>query len=111
MDMLAHCRAMVAFCRQRSVFEGENEAFWMREAKEWEELLSGYSGLQPEPSEVSSLGPIWPAAVCDERIYLNYPLRYRCPLTPPERDDCQRPCQLLLERGGFPQEEPGYGRR
>jgi hypothetical protein len=35
MDMLAHCRAMAAFCRQRAAFEGEDDAFWIREAEEW----------------------------------------------------------------------------
>jgi hypothetical protein len=29
-DVLAHCRAMAAFCRQRVAFENENDAFWIR---------------------------------------------------------------------------------
>ncbi len=40
MDMFAHCRAMAAFCRQRARFESENNAFWIREADEWDKLIS-----------------------------------------------------------------------
>ena len=39
MDMLAHCRAMAAFCRQRAAFEDENDAFWIREAEAQSLLL------------------------------------------------------------------------
>jgi hypothetical protein len=39
MDMLAHCRAMAAFCRQRARFEDENDAFWIGEAEEWDKLI------------------------------------------------------------------------
>ena len=35
MDMLAHSRAMAAFCRQCAGFEDENDAFWIGEAEEW----------------------------------------------------------------------------
>jgi len=39
MDVLAHCRAMAAFCRQRVAFENENDAFWIREAEAQSLLL------------------------------------------------------------------------
>jgi hypothetical protein len=48
MDMLAHCRAMAAFCRQRAKLENENDAFWIGEAKEWDKLISEYATLQPQ---------------------------------------------------------------
>ena len=48
MDMLAHCRAMAAFCRQRAAFEDENDAFWIREAKEWDKLISESVSPQPQ---------------------------------------------------------------
>jgi len=43
MDMLAHCRAMAAFCRQRATSEDENDSFWIREAEEWENLIYEYA--------------------------------------------------------------------
>jgi hypothetical protein len=48
MDVLAHCRAMAAFCRQRLVFENENDAFWLSEAEEWDKLISEYSSPQSQ---------------------------------------------------------------
>jgi hypothetical protein len=39
MDVLAHCRAMAALCRQRVAFENENDAFWIREAEAQSLLL------------------------------------------------------------------------
>ena len=48
MDMLTYCRAMAAFCRQRSTFEGENDAFWIREAEEWDELISECMSLESQ---------------------------------------------------------------
>jgi hypothetical protein len=45
MDVLAHCRAMAAFCRQRVAFENENDAFWIREA-EVQSLLFGHGICQ-----------------------------------------------------------------
>lgn len=54
MDMLTHCRAMAAFCRQRSTFEGENDAFWFKEAEEWDKLItecvSSESQIQTGPT-------------------------------------------------------------
>jgi hypothetical protein len=47
MDMLRYCRAMAAFCRQRAMFEGEDEPFWTGEAREWDELIFQY--LSPRP--------------------------------------------------------------
>jgi hypothetical protein len=43
MDVLAYCRAMAAFCRQRGMFEGESDTFWSSEAAEWDKLISEYS--------------------------------------------------------------------
>jgi hypothetical protein len=40
MDMLAHCCAMAAFCRQRAQFENENASFWIEEAEEWDNLIA-----------------------------------------------------------------------
>jgi hypothetical protein len=48
MDMLAHSRAMAAFCRQRARFGDENDAFWIGEAEEWDKLISEYATLQPQ---------------------------------------------------------------
>jgi len=48
MDMLAHCRAMAAFGRQRAAFEDENDAFWIGEAMEWDKLISEYASPQPQ---------------------------------------------------------------
>src|SRR5450631_1185306 len=39
MDVVAHCRAMAAFCRQRVAFKNENSAFWIREAEAQSLLL------------------------------------------------------------------------
>ena len=46
MDMLAHCRAMAAFCRQRAKFEDENDLFWIREAEEWDKLIFDHANPQ-----------------------------------------------------------------
>ena len=43
MDIMAHCRAMAAFCRQHAQFENENSSFWIEEAKEWDGLITEYS--------------------------------------------------------------------
>jgi hypothetical protein len=43
MDVLAHCRAMAAFCRQRVAFDNESDAFWLSEAEEWDKLISEYA--------------------------------------------------------------------
>jgi hypothetical protein len=47
MDVLAHCRAMAAFCRQRVAFENENDAFWIREAEAQSLLLLMESCQRP----------------------------------------------------------------
>jgi hypothetical protein len=56
MDVLAYCRAMAAFCRQRAEFEDENDTFWTREAAEWDKLISEPASPRPkaEPRE-----PVW----------------------------------------------------
>jgi hypothetical protein len=69
MDMLAHCRSMAAFCRQRALFHNENDAFWVQEAKEWERLLSDH--VDAHSQSWPDLGPMWPSAICDDP----YPLR------------------------------------
>jgi hypothetical protein len=43
MDVLAYCRAMAAFCRQRAEFDGEDDTFWTSEAEEWDELIFEYA--------------------------------------------------------------------
>ena len=48
MDVLAHCLAMAAFCRQRVAFENEDDAFWIREAKEWDKLIAEYASRQAQ---------------------------------------------------------------
>jgi hypothetical protein len=48
MDVLAHCRAMSAFCRQRVAFENENDTFWTREAEEWDKLIAEYASGQSQ---------------------------------------------------------------
>jgi hypothetical protein len=47
MDMLAHCRAMAVLCRQRAQFENEDPSFWIKEAKEWDNLIAEYQIKQP----------------------------------------------------------------
>jgi hypothetical protein len=56
MDVLAYCRAMAAFCRQRAEFDGENDTFWASEAAEWDKLISEYASPRPkaEPRK-----PVW----------------------------------------------------
>jgi hypothetical protein len=60
MDMLAHCRAMAAFCRQHARFEDVNDAFWIGEAEEWDKLISEYAILQPkfEPDKQPEAGAL-----------------------------------------------------
>jgi hypothetical protein len=53
MDVLAYCRAMAAFCRQRAEFEGESDTFWSSEAAEWGKLIAEYS-----PEEEHTLGDV-----------------------------------------------------
>jgi hypothetical protein len=55
MDVLAYCRAMAAFCRQRSEFEDENDTFWTSEAEEWDKLISEYASPRPQ-SRTSQIG-------------------------------------------------------
>jgi hypothetical protein len=55
MDVLAYCRAMAAFCRQRSEFEDENDAFWTCEAEAWDRLISEYASPRPQ-SRTSQTG-------------------------------------------------------
>ncbi len=43
MDVLAYCRVMAAFCRQRAAFEGENDTFWTSEAEEWDKLITEHA--------------------------------------------------------------------
>jgi hypothetical protein len=54
MDVLAYCRAMAAFCRQRGVFEGESDAFWSSEAAEWDKLTEYASPLSQLRTRTSS---------------------------------------------------------
>jgi hypothetical protein len=49
MNMIAHSRAMSAFCRQRAQFENEDASFWIEEAEEWENLIAQYS-IRQSPS-------------------------------------------------------------
>lgn len=48
MDVLAYCHSMAAFCRQRAVFEGESDAFWINEAAEWDKLISEYDNSRSQ---------------------------------------------------------------
>jgi hypothetical protein len=43
MDMISHCRAMAAFCRQHAKSENEESSFWIEEAEEWDSLIAEYS--------------------------------------------------------------------
>ena len=63
MDVLAYCRAMAAFCRQRAEFDGENDTFWASEAAEWDKLISEYASPRSQlrtrtssPEEEDSIG-------------------------------------------------------
>jgi hypothetical protein len=56
MEMLTHCRAMAAFCRQRAKIEDENEAFWLEEAELWATLISDYAIVAaPNPGKTESV--------------------------------------------------------
>jgi hypothetical protein len=46
--VLAYCRAMAAFCRQRAEFEGENDTFWSNKAEELDKLISEYASPRPK---------------------------------------------------------------
>ena len=48
MDMFARCRAMAAFCRQHARFEDEDDAFWTREAEEWDKLITEHPTSSPQ---------------------------------------------------------------
>lgn len=87
---------MAALCRQRALFQGENDEFWIKEAEEWDRLLADSSELQFEKDGWPDLGPICLHDVHDEDGA--YPLRYRCPADTSERDFCQLPCTLVIER-------------
>jgi hypothetical protein len=52
MDVLAYCRAMAAFCRQRGVFEGESDTFWNSEATEWDKLISEHASPRRNVSTI-----------------------------------------------------------
>jgi hypothetical protein len=65
MDVLAYCRAMAAFCRQRGVFEGESDTFWNSEATEWDKLISEHASPRSQlrtrassPEEEHTLGDV-----------------------------------------------------
>lgn len=47
MDMLSHCRAMAAFCRQRAKFYNENSAFWIAEAEKWDGRIADHATPRP----------------------------------------------------------------
>jgi len=88
--MLAYCYAMIAFCRQRARFAGEDEAFWIKEASEWQQLISGYADtLANDETEE------WYQVIAARTAW---PFRYRCPKAASQRDQCQGPCELLVER-------------
>ena len=55
MGVLAYCRAMAAFCRQRAEFEGENDTFWTSEAEEWDKLITEFAGSRTQ-SRTSQTG-------------------------------------------------------
>jgi hypothetical protein len=54
MDVLAYCRAMAAFCRQRSEFEDENDAFWTCEAEAWDRLIFEYASPRPQKPNLAN---------------------------------------------------------
>jgi hypothetical protein len=39
METVTHCRAMLAFCRQRALMDGEDERFWLTAAEMWDQLI------------------------------------------------------------------------
>jgi hypothetical protein len=39
METVTHCRAMLAFCRQRALMDGEDERFWLTEAEMWQKRM------------------------------------------------------------------------
>jgi hypothetical protein len=57
MNVISHCRAMAAFCRQRAQFENEDTLFWTAEAEEWDDLIARYSirQLPLVPAKMSKL--------------------------------------------------------
>jgi hypothetical protein len=44
MDALTHCKAMEAFCRQRSKMESEAAGFWLDEAQSWRDRQAALAG-------------------------------------------------------------------
>jgi hypothetical protein len=44
MDALTHCKAMEAFCRQRSKMEREVAGFWLDEAQLWRDRQAALAG-------------------------------------------------------------------
>jgi hypothetical protein len=39
METVTHCRAMLAFCRQRALMDGEDERFWLTAAEMWQKRM------------------------------------------------------------------------
>jgi hypothetical protein len=39
METVTHCRAMLAFCRQRALMDGEDERFWHTAAEMWQKRM------------------------------------------------------------------------
>ena len=110
MEMLEYCRAMAAFCRRRAQFEREYDAFWMREAAEWDILVCEYATSLPhsKPSKRPDVKGTQPSApkirtnlvsAMTSKSSTHCSLRYRCPKTAAQRNFCRGPCELLLECG------------
>jgi len=47
---------MVAFCRQRAALEYEDDAFWIREAEEWDKLIAEYASRQVRTGRATQSG-------------------------------------------------------
>jgi len=39
METVTHCRAMLTFCRQRALMDGEDERFWLTAAEMWQKRM------------------------------------------------------------------------
>jgi len=105
MDLITRCRAMAAFCRQRAKFEGENDAFWITEAEEWDRLISQHADPHAEEHKSRATGPVWRPAIGSQRTNGISLFRYNCPLSSSQQSSCRGFCELILERIRSPSPE------
>jgi hypothetical protein len=55
-NVLTHCKAMEAFCRQRSKLESEAAGFWLDEAQLWRDRQAALAGKTKPKLTVAAPG-------------------------------------------------------